>query len=397
MKGWKMLLAARMARDREGSIQYPIVSERNVDQRQGFARSVWDMTAECLRGLWLHFQPVCVESVRGTSYKIGTMQSRSANFSLRGKRTDNTLNNALRHLSVPQSAAHTKQSADSTVVYKTRVRFPAAEYFFDAWIFPLKFKSRSSRPGHVPQWRKYKLPASAFSPKHESVSKRLRRWMPQGFESPRCRCWFWAQKQKHMGVDGVAAIMPGPCKKLQQHQWSSGWIHLCHHCDPGSIAGWCKCTLSCTSVRTWWRPLALGPQVLWKMAMGAGMCKPCADCGRQEQAWQCVRVARGMDQKSIVLCLQGFESPRCRMLAATLHGVVSVLISVTTDMSPTGDLLVTTFFLRGGLPVWHWHCTRASCCPPIWVMFVRFRFVSGLQKLGLGFVRDSPTWWKCIA
>ena len=50
MKGRKVLLAARMARDREGSIQYPIVSERNVDQRQGFARSVWDMTAECLRG-----------------------------------------------------------------------------------------------------------------------------------------------------------------------------------------------------------------------------------------------------------------------------------------------------------------------------------------------------------
>ena len=46
-----MLLAARMAREREGSIQYPIVSERNVDQRQGFARSVLDMTAECLRGL----------------------------------------------------------------------------------------------------------------------------------------------------------------------------------------------------------------------------------------------------------------------------------------------------------------------------------------------------------
>ena len=30
MKGRKVLLAARMARDREGSIQDPIVSERNL-------------------------------------------------------------------------------------------------------------------------------------------------------------------------------------------------------------------------------------------------------------------------------------------------------------------------------------------------------------------------------
>ena len=45
------------------------------------------------------------------------------------------------HLSAPQSAVHTKQSADSAVVLwlvfppvtrSTRVQFPAAEYFFDA-------------------------------------------------------------------------------------------------------------------------------------------------------------------------------------------------------------------------------------------------------------------------
>ena len=45
--------------------------------------------------------------------------------------------------------------------------------------------------------------------------------------------------------------------------------------------------------------------------------------------------------------------------------VVSVLISVTTDMSPTGDLLVTLIFVWGGVllsllrdpRVLHWHGT----------------------------------------
>jgi hypothetical protein len=26
---------------------------------------------------------------------------------------------------------------------------------------------------------------------------------------------------------------------IQQHHWSSGRIHRCHRCDPGSIPGWC--------------------------------------------------------------------------------------------------------------------------------------------------------------
>ena len=26
---------------------------------------------------------------------------------------------------------------------------------------------------------------------------------------------------------------------LHRHQWSSGRIHRCHRCDPGSIPGWC--------------------------------------------------------------------------------------------------------------------------------------------------------------
>ena len=29
------------------------------------------------------------------------------------------------------------------------------------------------------------------------------------------------------------------CKSGRQHQWSSGRIHRCHRCDPGSIPGWC--------------------------------------------------------------------------------------------------------------------------------------------------------------
>ncbi len=33
-------------------------------------------------------------------------------------------------------------------------------------------------------------------------------------------------------------------KCLYQHQWSSGRIHRCHRCDPGSIPGWC--ILTCT-------------------------------------------------------------------------------------------------------------------------------------------------------
>ena len=30
----------------------------------------------------------------------------------------------------------------------------------------------------------------------------------------------------------------------QKHQWSSGRIHRCHRCDPGSIPGWCTVSLS---------------------------------------------------------------------------------------------------------------------------------------------------------
>ena len=52
--------------------------------------------------------------------------------------------------------------------------------------------------------------------------------------------------------------------------------------------------------------------------------------------------------------------------------VVSVLISVTTDMSPTGDLLVTFIFdwgdvllsLLGGSHVLHWHCTKLGAAHP---------------------------------
>ena len=31
--------------------------------------------------------------------------------------------------------------------------------------------------------------------------------------------------------------------ELCKHQWSSGRIHRCHRCDPGSIPGWCICSL----------------------------------------------------------------------------------------------------------------------------------------------------------
>ena len=53
--------------------------------------------------------------------------------------------------------------------------------------------------------------------------------------------------------------------------------------------------------------------------------------------------------------------------------VVSVLISVTTDMSPTGDLLVTLIFLWGGVlssllrgpRVLHWHGTKPGAAHPL--------------------------------
>ena len=50
----------------------------------------------------------------------------------------------------------------------------------------------------------------------------------------------------------------------------------------------------------------------------------------------------------------------------------SVLISVTTDMSPTGDLLVTTIFHWGDIylsllresHVLYWHCTKPGAAHP---------------------------------
>ena len=52
--------------------------------------------------------------------------------------------------------------------------------------------------------------------------------------------------------------------------------------------------------------------------------------------------------------------------------VVSVLVSVTTDTFPTGDLLVTSIFdwgslllsLLGELRMLHWHCTKLGAAYP---------------------------------
>ena len=52
---------------------------------------------------------------------------------------------------------------------------------------------------------------------------------------------------------------------------------------------------------------------------------------------------------------------------------VSVLISVTTDMSPAGDLLVTTIFRRGDVflsllresRMLHWHRTAPGAAYPL--------------------------------
>ena len=101
--------------------------------------------------------------------------------------------------------------------------------------------------------------------------------------------------------------MPGPCKELQQHQWSSGRIHRCHRCDPGSkdtrlmqmhfVMHMCLLHMMAN--------FGNGPSSAVKDGHGGGMCKPCAECGRQEQAWQRVRAAKEMDQKCIGLCGPG--------------------------------------------------------------------------------------------
>ena len=96
----------------------------------------------------------------------------------------------------------------------------------------VQVKKQQPRPfGPPPSDGNNKLPASAFSPKHESVSESARRGsnplaVVADFEHRRKSTWMW---------DGVAASMPGLCKELQQHQWSSGRMHRCHRCDPGSI------------------------------------------------------------------------------------------------------------------------------------------------------------------
>ena len=35
------------------------------------------------------------------------------------------------------------------------------------------------------------------------------------------------------------------CKHIPQHRWSSGTIHRCHRCDPGSIPGRCTTFVFC--------------------------------------------------------------------------------------------------------------------------------------------------------
>ena len=70
--------------------------------------------------------------------------------------------------------------------------------------------------------------------------------------------------------------MPGPCKELQQHQWSSGRIHRRRRCEPGSFPGSCK--------------LAAHDGELWQWALKCcerwpwgGMCKPCAERKKEGQ------------------------------------------------------------------------------------------------------------------
>ena len=76
-------------------------------------------------------------------------------------------------------------------------------------------------------------------------------------------------------------------------------------------------------------------------------------------------------------CVIGWPSPPCDWHTFSAFwlwsSVVSVLISVTTDMSPTGDLLVTLIFLWGGVlssllrgpRVLHWHGTKPGAAHPL--------------------------------
>ena len=43
----------------------------------------------------------------------------------------------------------------------------------------------------------------------------------------------------YVDVDAITKFF---CNIDRQHQWSSGRIHPCHRCDPGSIPGWCICS-----------------------------------------------------------------------------------------------------------------------------------------------------------
>ena len=58
------------------------------------------------------------------------------------------------------------------------------------------------------------------------------------------------------------------------------------------------------------------PDASWCAVAGARIiCSRCRQRARAQQSRQCVRAVKEMDSKSIGLCPQGFESPRCRILA----------------------------------------------------------------------------------
>ena len=84
------------------------------------------------------------------------------------------------------------------------------------------------------------------------------------------------------------------------------------------------------------RPEVSLPDASWGAVAGARtICSRCRQRARAHQSRQCVRAVKEMDSKSIGLCPQGFESPRCRFACSgkfIRHAVW--LMSVATTFPP---------------------------------------------------------------
>ena len=86
------------------------------------------------------------------------------------------------------------------------------------------------------------LTAQHFDRRGKFSARALHRTPARTLRPSGRRCWLQAQVHTDAGSSPAAAVRWWLCTFLghQMHWWSSGRIHRCHRCDPGSIPGQCN-------------------------------------------------------------------------------------------------------------------------------------------------------------